>query len=76
MFGGLQSIRQWHRRLRAESVPTMVRVELPELPQATPAVSSAVLEVVVGPAELRFVVGTDATYVGALVAAIARAVPC
>jgi hypothetical protein len=68
-----ESIRQWHRKLRDASVPALVRVELP---QATPAVSSAVLEIVVGPAELRFVVGTDTTYVGALVAAIARAVPC
>ena len=68
-----ESIRQWHRRLRDESVPTLVRVELPE---ATPAVSSSVLEVVVGPAELRFVVGTDTIYVGALVASIARAVRC
>ena len=51
-----------------------MRVELVETgPVSTPAV----FEALVGPAELRFAVGTDTAYVGALVAAIARAArPC
>jgi len=74
-----ESIRQWRRKLGAVPViiaasaasPGLVRIELPEVESdAMPAVVQAM----VGPAELRFTIGTDAAYVGALIAAIGRAV--
>ncbi len=67
-----ESVRQWRRKVRDEGAPSasLVRVEVAE---AAPMAAPALLEAAVGPAELRFAVGTDATYVGAVVAAIARA---
>ena len=71
-----ESVRKWQRVFRQETTPSgsLMRVELVETgPVSTPAV----FEALVGPAELRFAVGTDTAYVGALVAAIARAArPC
>ena len=68
-----ESVRQWQRKVRSEpaAVPTLLRVELAE---AEPALAPAVFEAIVGPAALRVAVGTDPAYVGAVVAAIARAV--
>jgi transposase-like protein len=71
-----ESVRQWRREFRNEAptVGALVRVELAE---PAPAAAPAVFEASVGRAELRFAVGTDTAYVGALVAAIARAAqPC
>ena len=67
-----ESLRQWRRKIRDEATSSgaLVRVEVTE---PAPRIGLPVLEAVVGPAELRFAVGTDATYVGAVVAAIARA---
>lgn len=67
-----ESVRQWRREFRNEAPAggALVRVELADpMPVAAPAL----LEALVGPAELRFAVGTDVTYVGAVVVAIARA---
>jgi hypothetical protein len=47
---------------------SLLRVEV-----APAVVERETLTALVGPAELRIVVGTDAQYVGAVVAAIARA---
>lgn len=67
-----ESVRQWRRKFRDVAQPraAMVRVELAE---PAPVAAPALLGAVVGPAELRFAVGTDASYVGAVVAAIAQA---
>lgn len=71
-----ESVRQWQRAFRKETSPlaSLVRVEVAD---PAPTAASAVFEASVGAAELRFAVGTDTAYVGALVAAIARAAyPC
>lgn len=63
----------WRTRLRRLSSPqspslALLRVEVP-----LSMVEPATLTALVGPAELRIAVGTDVDYVGAVVAAIARA---
>lgn len=71
------TLRWWRRRLEilaaeeSESALTVLRVEVAP---STPAPEPAALTALVGPAELRIAIGTDAAYVGAVVAAIARAV--
>jgi hypothetical protein len=56
-----------HEAARAPAL-SLLRVEV-----APAVVERETLTALVGPAELRIVVGTDAQYVGAVVAAIARA---
>ncbi len=65
------TLRWWRGELASEALPGLVCVEITQAP--TPP---AVLEARVGPAELRFAAGTDVAYVGALLAAIARAASC
>jgi len=72
-----ESLRHWRsklaRELPAAGGMALVRVELAEVAPLAPQVLTAV----VGPAELRVIIGTDPSYVGAVVAAIARAAqPC
>jgi hypothetical protein len=67
------TLRWWGHRLEldaAEPAPdlTLLRVEVAQSGIAQP------LTAVVGPAELRIAIGTDPAYIGAVVAAIARAV--
>lgn len=68
-----ESLRHWRSKLARESPTatgmTLLRVELAEVAPLAPQVLTAI----VGPAELRVVIGTDPGYVGAVVAAIARA---
>jgi hypothetical protein len=67
------SLYRWRSKLavsEADSELSLLRVEVAELrPECTRPLTA-----VVGPATLRFEVGTDAGHVGEVVAAIARAV--
>ena len=71
----------WRGRLAREAAEpaselTLLRVEVAEVEairEPAPA-HSVLLCALVGPAELRIAIGTDPAYIGAVVAAIARAV--
>jgi hypothetical protein len=67
------TLRWWRTRLRRLPSPqspslALLRVEVP-----SSMIEPATLTALVGAAELRIAVGTDADYIGAVVAAIARA---
>lgn len=71
-----ETLRHWQGVLarKAPASPRGDGLVLLEVGEAAPAPGPAVLEATVGPAELRFLAGTDARYIGAVVAAIAQAV--
>ena len=72
------TLRWWRRHLEilaAEPVSTLTMLRV-EVTSPVSEVVAGVLTAVVGPAELRITVGTDAAYVGAVVAAIAGAMRC
>jgi len=73
------SLRLWRRQFALDNRPAdgslrLVRVELTgQSPRSCPP---ALISAVIGPAELRFSVGTDPKYLSALIIAIGSTPPC
>jgi hypothetical protein len=67
------TLRWWRTTLRRGQAPQSASLALLRVEVPPSMVEPATLTALVGPAELRIAVGTDADYVGSVVAAIARA---